>query len=182
MRLIQGPVIQTRMGFYFDLEHPWRSYVHIVDIAHALSNLCRFSGHCREFYSVAQHSVLVATIAPPEHALAALLHDAAEAYCGDVSAPLKCLLPDYRKVQREIERAVAGRFGLPADVPEVVKRADLVALATERRDLMPRTPERWACLEGIKPHPARIQAMPPIQAEALFLSVFKCIQDGEDWR
>lgn len=141
----------------FDLANPRAEDVRIEDIAYALSNLCRFTGHCNRFYSVAQHSIHVAEIVAetnPEWALAALLHDAEEAYIGDLSSPLKALIRSNQSsavwlhaITQPIERAIGMRFGLFASPPwgpngtnarhDAIKAADLKMLATERRDLMP---------------------------------------------
>lgn len=171
--------IQTRSGGYFDILSPEVSPIDIIDIAHALSNLCRFTGHTHHFYSVAQHSVLVSRLVPPKFQMAALLHDAAEAYLGDVTSPLKALLPEYKRIERRVEAAILDRFGLPSWLPLEVKHADLVMLATERRDLMPATPEKWAILEGIGPTTERIRYMPPLEAFKLFLHRFRVLQEKE---
>jgi hypothetical protein len=136
--------IQTASGRAFDLNNPDPFAIVVEDLAHHLAHLCRFTGACRKFYSVAQHCCIVAGLLPPRLRLAGLLHDAAEAYIGDWSSPMKALVrvlaPGLiEQVHHNVERAVEARFGLEltgGDRAEI-KYADLVALATEKRDLMP---------------------------------------------
>lgn len=143
--------ILTATGKSFDLYQPDPERIDPRDISHALAHLCRFNGHTREFYSVAQHSVLVAELVPEEHKLAALLHDATEAYIGDMVRPLKQWMHAYQDVEDWLWTCVCARFDLDTELPTDVHRADLIALATERRDLMPTDPAIWDCLVGIEP-------------------------------
>lgn len=131
------PVVATVSGRRIDLRDPQPEAFTLEDIAHGLGNVCRFSGQTRQFYSVAQHSIMVAELVPPEARLAALLHDASEAYIQDVPAPLKALLPEYALIEHRIEAAIAVRFGLPDDpaIWRAVKDSDLLAASVEMRDL-----------------------------------------------
>lgn len=170
--------IQTVDGHYFDFLQPQRSVFNVGTIAHALGHLCRFTGHTRSFYSVAQHSVLVSMIVPSEHALAALVHDAAEAFVGDVARPLKNLLPEYKVIEKRIEAEVLRRFGLPAELPACVKHADNVLLATERRDLMRELHDTWEDLQGVEVLPWRIEPLAPELAREYFLARYYAITRG----
>lgn len=171
------PSIQTIAGRYFDLTAPAIRPQDIAEIAHALSMLCRFTGHCRRFYSVAQHSVLVSRTVPRHLALVGLLHDAHEAYVGDVSAPLKVLLPDFKTVEMRCESELARCFNLPFPYPQAIKDAERIVGATERRDLMPaddgvNTNEWREYLRGALPLPKRIRPIGPGPAKNQFLQRF----------
>ena len=117
-------------GVPFDFRDIMSNEVRIDDIAHALSHLCRFGGHVPEFYSVAQHSVLVSHLVPPEHALGALLHDATEAYVQDVVRPVKRYCHDYQNVEQSVAHLINKTFGVWTDHP-AIKRADNMALYAE---------------------------------------------------
>lgn len=171
--------IQTFTGVQFWPLDPRSEDVRIEDIAHALSNICRFGGHSREFYSVAQHSVLVSTYVPAEHRLVALMHDAPEAYLGDMVRPMKHsrAMQGYRDAEDAVWAAVAETFGLPATIPEPVHVADHRLLYTERRDLIyPRDwPDAgWEKTAGAvaEPYGEVIVPWSPKHAESIFLGHF----------
>ncbi|MHC0464558.1 HD family hydrolase [Kosakonia cowanii] len=165
--------IRTFTGKRFDYLTATVDDIDIEDIANALSNVCRFNGHLPEFYSVAQHSVLCSLIVPVEHAFEALMHDAAEAYVQDIPAPLKALLPDYRRIEDQVDDLIRNKFGLPAEHTPVIKYADLTMLATERRDLDIDDGTTWEILENIPPTDLiQINPLRAGQAYALFMKRF----------
>lgn len=161
--------ILTNSGKHFDYADPQPDQIDILDIAQGLANECRYAGQCRVFYSVAQHSTLASQIVSHEHALEALLHDAAEAYCKDIPRPLKYMLPDYQAIEHRVEAAIRERFHLPATMSQQVKWADVILLATERRDLMPADKTPWPVLEGVSPLERKIMAAHAGRAQSLFL-------------
>lgn len=163
------PTILLRSGRYFDFTAPESNGFDIYDIAHALANLCRFTGHCREFYSVAQHSVMVSYAVPKHLALQGLMHDAAEAFVGDVASPLKRLLGEYSAIEARVEAAVFAHFGLPPKLDPEVKKADLVLLATEQRDLMNTKGEVWTNLKSVQPLTTHIYPVAPSLASSMFV-------------
>jgi uncharacterized protein len=150
--------------------------IDIHDIARSLANICRFLGHARRLYSVAQHSVLVSQLVPPADALWGLLHDASEAYLCDLPAPLKRLpeMEFYRIAEDRMLACVAMKFGLAPEMPASVKHADRVMLATEFRDVAGRSDRAWIAAEcGVAPLEKNIFAWPPRFAEESFLARFE---------
>ena len=177
---MHDPYVSTYLGNRFYLTRPHIDDVAIEDIAHGLAYQCRFNVQTREFYSVAQHSVMVMNLVSEEHRLAALLHDAAEAYLGDMVKPLKNLFPAFSEIEAKVMMIVGQRFGVElTQLHPSVKWADLVALATEKRDLMPNSTEPWAYLNGVAPVPTSIWPMPPEQAKIAFLEAFAKIQSSK---
>jgi uncharacterized protein len=165
------PWIQTFSGRRFSPIKPNPDAIVIQDIAQALSNICRFTGHC-SFYSVAQHSVLVSYICNQENALYGLLHDASEAYCQDIASPIKKTteFSQYRKIEERLRLAVCKRFNLPETEPADVKKADLLLLATEARDLMSPLHSDWVL--KYRPLPFKIEPLLPADAKKLFMDRF----------
>lgn len=161
--------IQTRSGLLFWPLEPVVADIRIDDIAHALSNQCRFSGHTREHYSVAEHSVRVSELVESWGAvrmvqLWALLHDASEAYLVDLPKPLKedpSIGDGYKAIEARLMRAVCERFDLPFEEPAMVRIADVTLCATEARDLMTEHPTYWSKLA----HPPLEQTIIPWSAE-----------------
>lgn len=170
------PWVRTYTGRRVHILRPNPNSVDIQDIAQALSHTCRFGGHVPRFYSVAQHSVVVADMLPPSLALWGLLHDASEAYLHDVTRPLKQCLRNYAELERRHQAAVCIRFGLSPEMPWVVKCADNVALATEFRDLHGESLENCAAWANALPMGNRsIKPLRPEAARNLFMARFESI-------
>jgi len=166
----RGNWIQTYSGRQFFPMDPRPEDIDPVDIAHALSNVCRFTGHVSGFYSVAQHSVLISERVPEEDALWGLLHDASEAYIADVARPVKRseeMLP-YREVERKLMLAVCLRFCLPIEMPASVAEADHRMLWTEKRDLMADEPAPWG--DPVEPYRIPVTPWAPQDAKKAFES------------
>lgn len=162
--------MQTYTGKVIDLAAFSEDDVRLPDISHALAILNRFTGHSRVPYSVAQHSVMVSKIVGPTHALWGLLHDASEAYLGDVATPLKRMLPDYMALEERVQQAIAKKFGLVWPMPQAVKDADVRALLAEKRELLT-VDHDW----GIDAEPASGPILPYCwqQAKQLFEDRYK---------
>jgi len=172
-----SPFIETATGRRFQPLDPVLADIRILDIAHSLAQQCRFNGHTRVHYSVAEHSVRVANLLerwgePREVVLWGLLHDASEAYLTDVPSPLKKHLTfaAYMRAEERLMHAICIRFNLPVDQPLVIRQADEMLLATEARDLMPFRPEHWKDLTA--PLAETIDPWTAVQAEQNFLRKF----------
>ena len=169
----RGPYIQTYLGNKFYLFDPRPEDIHIEDIAHALSNVCRFAGHVSSFYSVSQHSVLVSQNC--NIPLYGLLHDAAEAYVHDITRPLKYAkgMEVYSKIEKQIIEIIAQRFNLPLNFSHYpdIKQADILVLITEARDLM--GDPSWTKEFPFPPLKQKIVPLSPKQAKKLFWNRWK---------
>ncbi|PTV72329.1 hypothetical protein DBL06_21300 [Agrobacterium pusense] len=173
-----GSFMQTYTGRQYWPCDPRPHEVFIEDIAHSLSLQCRYAGHCLQYYSVAEHSVLIArslaATHAPEVALAGLLHDAPEAYCVDIPRPLKPYLTNYRAIEQDNWLAIAARFGLPKELPREVHDADNSIIADELVNLreMP-----WHAKHD-RPLGVRLRYWSPEEAELEFLATFDALMAG----
>ncbi len=179
------PTIMTYTGRTIDFLNPEPAEISIEDIAHGLAQECRFARQCRTHYSVAQHSVHVASMmqqselwgdglqTSKEVIKMALLHDAAEAYLGDVPRPLKKLLPDYRQIEDRVHAAIASRFNLALTyVPKSVKDFDAAILGAEGKALMP---SGWDDFSGFPIGNIEIVPLPAMAAKEMFLLWFEML-------
>lgn len=179
---VRAPWILTHSGAEVDLLEPEAEQISAHDIAHHLSLLCRFAGATRNFYSVAQHSCLVLDIVTKQSDCTpltmqwAILHDAHEAFIGDISTPMRRAIADFtqcgdviREMSLRFDAAVLQRFGLPNVLPQAtldaVRHADLVALETERHRLLP---ENRSWLPTVERVPWHGQCWCPERAEFEF--------------
>lgn len=173
----RGHWMQTATGKQYWPIDPRPEDVCIEDIAHALGMICRYGGHCLDFYSVAEHSVYVSQLVPQEHALVALLHDAAEAYCCDIPRPLKIDLLGYKEIEERNWRAICDAFALNPELPQCVHDADVAMLFAERKAVMAPTLsplEDWGMglKTPINADRIRIFAHMPGRASLMFLNRF----------
>jgi len=184
-----GAKIVTYTGKIFDLLNPKPEMVCIEDIAHSLSNLCRYTGHVRKFYSVGEHSILMALSDKcPGDPISKLLHDAAEAYIGDIASPLKRRLNievDYDDVislrgeyEPVILEVISKALGVPINTTAEVKLSDKIMLATEVRDLMSQNDE-WGLWDLPEPLEIRIPCWKPEYVEQHFLNVYSQLKARE---
>ena len=177
--------MQTFTGKMFDVFDPDPNQIDIFDIAHHLSLMTRFNGACKWFYSIAQHSINCSQRAADYHyprpseeklALALLMHDAAEAYVGDIVRPIKRKITDFSVVENGVMDAINTRFDLPP-VAEIrgykaaIKEVDNRMLVTEKLQLMDPN-VRWAIEDIFEPYDLELELWQPRAAEMLFLSHF----------
>jgi len=150
------------------------SDVCLEDIAHALSRLCRYAGHVKNFYSVAEHSVLVSRLCKPRDALWGLLHDASEAYLCDLPTGVKALLNDYRVVEDHVQKIVAEKFGLSWPMPVDVHVCDSLMIGAECKYAMGIDPAEWGYQVWLN---LPIWEYDPPTAERIFLARFNEIME-----
>ncbi len=168
-------MMTTLSGHVINLLDPDPKTLAVEDIALGLSNLCRYAGQVTQFYSVAQHSVLVAQLVAEHHPgdyeliLAGLLHDGTEAYLVDMPSPLKKVLPPYIEIENNFAEALALRFGFPSAYFDKVKVFD-IAIRPDEMTQLTRYGEEFleGPVLGIK-----IEALSPEQSRKLFMDVYQ---------
>jgi hypothetical protein len=170
--------IQTHTGRAFYPFAPRLEDIDIEDIAHALSMQCRYAGHVKRFYSVAEHCIHIAEAllrdGQPRHVVAAgLMHDATEAYLVDLPRPVKNMLPGYKDAEVRLAAVIAEKFRLPPVEPPIVKEYDTRILRNEAEALLGPAVDGWwdeiEPLEGLVIH----ETMKPEWAKFYFLSWFR---------
>jgi 5'-deoxynucleotidase YfbR-like HD superfamily hydrolase len=168
------PAIYTYSGRKIVVRECKPEDISIIDIAQSLSNICRFTGHVKNFYSVAQHSVLVAdNVEGIENKRSALLHDATEAYLNDLASPIKASigLGEYKELEDYYHGVINERFNLVGN-NKIIKKADLEALFTEKRDILLHPDADWGWGDEIIRWEEKIVPLGPKQAKLLFLKRF----------
>lgn len=173
----EGAWMQTYSGRQFWPLDPRPEDIDLDDIAHALSRICRYGGHVHGFYSVAEHCVQLSRWFTDDRDLAlwALMHDAAEAYVGDMVRPLKHHMPAFQEAEDRILAAIAVRFDLPHReglIPAAVHEADNRILLDERAALLTHTEHAWA-VEHLQPLDVPIVGWPNWVAEVQFRQRFQ---------
>jgi len=170
------PKIQLMSGKVLDFQDPKPDQFTIEDIALGLSRQPRFGGHTKSFYSVAQHCITLSQVVPNGYKMQALMHDASEAFMGDLPTPLKHLLPEYMGIEEEVSDAIQEAFGFSTMSP-LVEVADARMLITERNALLPSLDVLdW---EEHKPYPIRINPMPMDKAYGEFLKIYHRLKRDE---
>ena len=134
--MTRSALLEVRSGTILDVCNPRVEDIHIEDIIHGLAHQPRFAGHTCRHLSVAEHSVNVSFLVPPEDALAGLLHDATEAYLVDVPTPIKKLFPVYYEIEAKLHGVICERFGIDPVLPASVKEADARICITEKIQLI----------------------------------------------
>lgn len=167
----RGNWLQTLTGVEFYPLDPRPEDIRLDDIAGALSKMCRFGGHCKRFYSVAEHSILMAVAAPLYLKRAALFHDASEAYLVDIPRPIKAYLTNYADIESGIMDAIAKKYKFAWPLHADVKKLDNAILNDERAQAMTPTTGYWDC-EVVPPLGVTLQFWSPQEAERHFLDFY----------
>lgn len=162
--------IRTNSGLYINVFDATEGMLAIEDIAHALSQQCRFAGHLTRYYSVAQHCINCANLALPEHKLAALLHDASEAFLLDIPTPIKAKLPGYKRLEHKLTKVIARKFDFQYPYHDNIKDVDRKMLRIEWDNLVANNNLDFIC-------------MTPAKAKAEFIKLYyQIIKDANKFK
>ena len=161
--------ILLESGKFYSYTNPENNEFNIDDIALSLSNICRYSGQIKKFFSVAQHSYLVSFAVDPKYAMDGLLHDAVEAFMVDVPTPAKRLLPDYKVMEKLHEAEMFKRFGLEYPMNPAVHKADFEMFCAEVRDMKDHHPHWDKICTADTSHIAPIKPWTPYMSRKMFL-------------
>lgn len=175
--------LETRSGKKFNFLNPDPATIDIQDIAHGLAKTCRFGGQCRVFYSVAEHSVLLMRHAEqknkrgdltltPQDLMVALLHDASEAYMGDVVRPLKQHLPDFMAIESKIIEVIYRKYNLPPGMPDWLRDMDTRITLDEKNQIMSRSGNAWS-IDELQPLGVVMPLWSPEDAAKRFIQEFE---------
>lgn len=169
-----GDTFKLLNGGYMNLLNPDPKLIDLQSIAVSLSRICRFGGHCPKFYSVAEHCVHATELAYRDGVRgndlrAILMHDATEAFLGDMIKPLKNLLPEYSVIESSFERAVGSAFNIRfSDHSDIVKHYDRVMLKAEKENMWPDDASQWLGFANLPDRPVQLQFWNPELAAAKF--------------
>ena len=168
--------IKLRSGNYFDFNDCLPIQFEFADIAGALSKICRFGGQCEPFYSVAEHCYHCSRVAQGDgrnrdEQIALLMHDASEAFVGDMVKPLKVLLPDFQKVEKRIEKVISEKYRIDFEKHEwCVKEIDMAMLIAERRAMFDPDTFKWTGEDSVRHLSVEFKKWGPQDAESFFTS------------
>jgi len=182
MTKIVQSYLETVSGAHLDVLQPKAEDIHLEDIATALSNICRFTGHVSKFYSVAEHCVLVSLLAPEEHRLAALMHDVGEMLINDIASPVKKHCAILKEIENIFLAEAGKKFGFTTPLHESVHAADMKALYIEAAQLKVSGGMDWGRPEGIELPNIRLACYPPHMARHVFLQAFYALTQREQYR
>ena len=176
--------METYSGKRFTFMNPRPEMIDVEDIAHAIGKLCRYGGHSRRFYSVAEHCVHLAKWVirqggDTQTALTALMHDATEGYLVDMPRPIKHQLPDYRRIEDVLAEAIAAKFGLTFPMPRLIHEADSRILVDERAQVMSKSGNDWG-VDGLQAPSITIGFWSPEEAPRRFLTAFRSLTSRRD--
>lgn len=179
IRRESGPTMLLGSGSYFDYLAPEAAELTLDDYAYGLAFTGRFSGQCidrrtgrRVYYSVAQHCEILSRLVPQHLAYAALMHESGEVVCGDLTSPLKSLVPAYRTIEKACAAAIERRFHVEAENVSAIKPYDIRLWASERQQLLNWDGQPWGLYDKVVPFDIEIEPLDPYAAADSFLKRF----------